>query len=72
MFTLAAFVLIVAVAWYAGRLNVRALSNVVVLSDEGFRNPIEARSVLTLMYNASHAVSASPDRIYHRDIEIER
>jgi ABC-type Fe3+-siderophore transport system permease subunit len=40
MFTLGAFVLIVAVAWYAGRLNVRALSNVVVLSDEEFRTTV--------------------------------
>jgi len=31
MFTVGAFVLIAAVAWYAGRLNVRALSNVVIL-----------------------------------------
>jgi hypothetical protein len=40
MFTIGAFVLIAAVAWYAGRLNVRALSNVVILSDEEFRTSV--------------------------------
>ena len=40
MFTAVAFVLIIAIGWYVGRLNVKDRSNVAVLTDDEVRSAI--------------------------------